>query len=292
MEHTTSVRARTLLTVLASVSIITVCAPPAAADTISLGWEVNPELTVVGYMLHVGTQSATYTQHIDVGFSTTYAWTAAVAGQQYCFAVSAYTAGHVEGPKSNEVCSSSNNAPVLLDPGNRSSARGQPTNLQLQGSDPDGTPVSYSATGLPPGLALMASTGYISGTPSTAGAYAVTANVSDGVLSASQTFTWTITSQIAPGAALPTVSITGPDSYETSAATLDISGTAGSIVGIVQVTWTNDRGESGTTTGTTSWTARVPLAMGPNDITVTARDAAGNIATDVLSVKRRPDAQD
>ena len=292
MEHTTSVRARTLLTVLASVSIVTVVAPRAAADTISLAWDANPELTVVGYMLHVGTQSATFTQHIDVGFSTTYAWTAAVAGQRYCFAVSACIADHVEGPKSNEVCSSSNNAPVLLNPGNRSSALGQPTSLQLQGSDPDGTPVSYSAKGLPPGLALMASTGYISGTPSTAGAYAVTANVSDGVLSASQTFTWTITGQIAPGPALPTVSITGPDSYETSAATVDISGTAGSIVGIVQVTWTNDRGESGRATGTTSWTARVPLAMGPNDITVTALDAAGNIATDVLSVKRRPDVQE
>jgi putative Ig domain-containing protein len=289
MEHTTSARARTLLTVLASVSILTAAAPtPATADTISLAWDSNRELTVVGYVLHVGTQSATYTQHIDVGLSTTYAWTAAVAGQQYCFAVSAYMAGHVEGPTSNEVCTSSSNAPVLVNPGYRSSARGQPTSLQLQGSDSDGTPVNYTATGLPPGLALMASTGYISGTPTTAGTYTVIASVSDGVLSASQRFTWTITSQIAPGPTLPTVSITVPDSYETSAATLDISGTAGSIVGIVQVTWTNDRGGSGTTTGTTIWTTRVPLAMGPNDITVTARDADGNIATDVLSVKRRP----
>jgi hypothetical protein len=289
MEHTTSVRACTLLTVLTAVSIITAAARPAAADTIAVAWNANPELTVVGYMLHVRTQSETYTQHIDVGLSTTYAWTAAVAGQRYCFAVSAYIADHREGPQSSEVCGYSNNAPVLMNPGNQSSARGQPTSLQLQGSDPDGTPVSYSATGLPSGLALMASTGYISGTASTASTHTVTASVSDGVLTASQTFMWTITSQTAPNTTLPTVSITGPttsESHVTSSSTLDISGTAGGNV--VQVTWTNDRGESGTTIGTTSWTARVPLAMGPNDITVTAHDAAGNIATDVLTVKRRP----
>jgi len=299
MEHTTSVRACTctLLTVLTSVSIITAAARPAAADTIAVGWNANPELTVVGYMLHVGTQSDTYTQHIDVGLSTIYAWTGAVAGQRYCFAVSAYIADRREGPQSSEVCGYSNNGPILIDPGNQSSARGQPTSLQLQGSDPDGTPVSYSATGLPPGLALMASTGYISGTPFTAATHTVTASVSDGELTASQTFTWTITSQTAPNPPLPNptlpdstfpaVSITNPttsDSLVTS--TADISGTTGGNV--VQVTWTNDRGGSGTATGTTSWTARVPLAMGPNDITVTARDAAGNIATDVLTVKRRP----
>jgi hypothetical protein len=299
MEHTTSVRACTctLLTVLTSVSIITAAPRPAAADTITVIWNANPEITVVGYMLHVGTQSATYTHQIDVGFSTAYAWTAAVAGQRYCFAVSAYIADRSEGLKSSEVCGYSNNAPVLIDPGDQSSERGQPTSLQLQGSDPDGTPVSYSATGLPPGLALLASTGYISGTPFTAATHTVTASVSDGELTASQTFTWTITSQTAPNpplpnptlpdSTLPTVSITNPttsDSLVTS--TADISGTTGGNV--VQVTWTNDRGGSGTATGTTSWTARVPLAMGPNDITVTARDAAGNIATDVLTVKRRP----
>ena len=293
MAHTTSVRACTLLTVLTSISIITAAARPAAADTIAVVWNANPEITVVGYMLHVGTQSATYTQHIDVGLSTAYAWTAAVAGQRYCFAVSAYIADRSEGLKSSEVCGYSSNAPVLTNPGPQFSTSGQPTSLQLQGSDPDGTPVSYSATGLPPGLALMASTGYISGTPSTVSTHTVTAGVSDGVLTASQTFTWTITSQPAPAPALnptpPTVSITGPTtsgSHLTSTSRLDISGTAGGNV--VQVTWTNDRGESGMTTGTTSWTARVPLAMGPNEITVTARDAAGNIATDVLTVKRRP----
>ena len=69
----------------------------AAADTITLMWDANPEPAVAGYIVHVGTQPATYTQHIDVGLSTAYAFPSAVAGQQYCFAVSAYFAGPLEG---------------------------------------------------------------------------------------------------------------------------------------------------------------------------------------------------
>ena len=55
---------------------------PAAADTISLAWDPNPEPQVVGYIVHVGAQSGTYTQHIDVGPATTWAFVSAVAGQQ------------------------------------------------------------------------------------------------------------------------------------------------------------------------------------------------------------------
>ena len=184
---------RSVCIALASVVTVCIAATAAFADTIVLSWDSNPELNLVGYMLHVGTQSGSYTQHIDAGMSTSYAWAGATAGQRYCFALSAYIAGHVEGPKSSEVCGYSNEYPVLTNPGARSSTRGQSTSLQLQGSDPDGQPVSYTATGLPAGLSLMSSTGYISGTPTTAGNYTVTATVFDGVLRSSQTFTWTIT---------------------------------------------------------------------------------------------------
>jgi hypothetical protein len=180
-------------TALAWAVIVTAVAGTAAADTISLAWDPNPELTVVGYMVHVGTQSGAYTQHLDVGLSTAYGWSAAVAGQRYCFAVSAYNSSHLEGPTSSEVCGYSNTSPTLVNPGSRSSAVGQPTSLQLQGSDPDGLPVSYGAMGLPPGMSLMVGTGYISGTPTTVGNYTVTATVYDGVLNSSQTFAWSVT---------------------------------------------------------------------------------------------------
>ena len=53
-------------------------------------------------------------------------------------------------------------------------------------------PGSYSATGLPAGVSLNASTGLISGSPITIGTYAVSVTVSDGSLTRSRTFTWTI----------------------------------------------------------------------------------------------------
>jgi len=187
-----SLRVR-VTTALASTLIVTAVAGTAAADTISLAWDPNPELTVVGYMVHVGTQSGAYGQHFDVGLSTTYGWSAAVAGQRYCFAVSAYNASHLEGPTSAEVCGYSNAPPTLVNPGSRSSAVGQATSLQLQGSDPDGLAVSYGAMGLPPGMSLGVGTGYIAGTPTTAGSYTVTATVFDGVLNSSQTFAWSVT---------------------------------------------------------------------------------------------------
>ena len=185
-----------VFTALASALIVVAAAETAAADTVSLAWDPASDVTIAGYIVHVGTQPGSYTEHLDVGLSTAYGWSGAVAGQRYCFALSAYNASHVEGPKSNEVCGYSNAYPILGNPGSRSSVVGQATSLQLQGADPDGRPVSYVAVGLPPGLSLMASTGYISGTPTTAGSYTVTATVSDGVLNASQTFAWSVTATI------------------------------------------------------------------------------------------------
>ena len=50
-----------------------------------------------------------------------------------------------------------------------------------------------------------------------------------------------------------------------------------------------DRGQAGGAGGTlTSWTASVPLLPGQNAITVTAQDAAGNSAADVVTVEYSP----
>ena len=172
----------------------------------------------------------------DVGMATTWSYPNAVAGRQYCFAVSAYFAGPVEGPRS-EVCGFSNAPPTLVNPGAQRSTIGQADSLQLAGSDPKGDPLTYSATGLPPGLKLMASTGYISGTPTTAGSYSLTARAFDGVLTASQTFTWTVgVADTTP----PVVNITSPTSaatYATGAARLALGGTASDADGVTQVTW-------------------------------------------------------
>src|SRR5262249_13892609 len=73
--------------------------------------------------------------------------------------------------------------------------------------------------------------------------------------------------------------------FTTNTSPLTIGGTASDNVGVTQVTWSNSRGGSGTTTGTTSWSASgIALQAGTNTLTVTARDAARNTATAPLSV--------
>src|SRR5688572_1132383 len=275
---------RTVLA-LAALLLTLAASRVAAADTISLMWDASPDSTVTGYILYVGTQPGTYSQNFNVGSATSYAFTTAVAGQQYCFAVSAYVPGPVEGAKSPEVCGYSDERPTLTNPGAQSSTAGQSDTLQLVGSDPDGLAVTYSATGLPQGLTLGTSTGFIQGTPTTAGSYSVTATVFDGVLTASQTFSWNVA---AGDTTAPTVTITTPTTsttHATSSATLNLGGTAADAVGVTQVSWTNDRGGNGIATGTTNWSVTgITLQSGANVITVTARDAANNTRTDSLTV--------
>ena len=56
------------------------------------------------------------------------------------------------------------------------------------------------------------------------------------------------------------------------------------------VAWANDRGGSGPATGTTAWSASIPLLDGPNRITLNARDTAGNASqTEVLVTYLPPD---
>src|SRR2546422_286034 len=89
-------------------------------------------------------------------------------------------------------------------------------------------------------------------------------------------------------ATAPGVTITAPTAnptFSTSNPTLSLGGTASDTVGVTQVTWANDRGGSGTATGTTIWAASgITLQTGGNGVTATARDAAGNIATASLTV--------
>ena len=163
----------------------------AAADTLTLMWDLNPEPDVTGYQVHIGQQPGVYTQTVDVGNTDTFVFTSAVTGQRYCFVVTAH-AGTVTSPYSSEVCSDANQAPYLSQPFNQNSHVNQAATLQLSGGDPQGDPITYSATGLPPGLTINASTGFISGIPNAAGTYVPQVSVSDGSLSASRTFTWTV----------------------------------------------------------------------------------------------------
>jgi hypothetical protein len=90
--------------------------------------------------------------------------------------------------------------PVLIAPNNQANREGALIALQLQASDGDGDPLTYSASGLPAGLSINPATGLISGTIShsasqvNGGLYTVSVSATDGWNTASQAFTWTISS--------------------------------------------------------------------------------------------------
>ena len=93
-----------------------------------------------------------------------------------------------------------NRPPTLAAVADQTSTPNVNASLQLAGSDPDGTVVSYGAAGLPSGVTIDAATGLISGAAATGsnGLYPVTATVSDGTLTASRTFTWTVAAAVVP----------------------------------------------------------------------------------------------
>ena len=54
---------------------------------------------------------------------------------------------------------------TIKDPGDQSGTEGVPVSLPLQAADANGYALAWTATGLPPGLAINANTGLITGTP-------------------------------------------------------------------------------------------------------------------------------
>jgi len=85
-------------------------------------------------------------------------------------------------------------SPVVTNPGPQISSEGDAVSLQIMASDPDGQPLTFSASGLPPGLSINPSTGLIGGIlPFTAaGVFNASVTASDGALSDTENFTWTV----------------------------------------------------------------------------------------------------
>jgi len=192
--------------------------------------------------------------------------------------------GLVAGPTGPAMAAGGHHTVTVTNPGNQVGTVDVAASLQIQATDSvAGQILTYTATGLPPGLSISSSTGLITGTPTTIGTFNVTVTARAGV-TGSATFTWTIT-------ASNTVTVTGPGNQfgtvgtaaslqiqatDTAAgqtltyaatglpASLSISSSTGLITGTpttpatstVTVTVTDSTGASGSATFT--WTISTP----------------------------------
>ena len=272
---------------------LAVSAPLQAATA---AWDRNPEPDVTGYLVSYGTESGVHTTTVDVGNVTTYTFSPPV-GQRYYIVVQAYNSSGA-GPKSAEaildLTTTGNLPPTLTQPANQTSVAGTAVPpLTLLGNDPEGRTLTYSATGLPPGLNVNSSTGVISGTPTVAGTFPVTATVSDGSLTASAAFTWTVNSPLSTPAPIgdttpPTVSFAMPANNETvSGKNVRFRATASDPQGIAYVRYLINgnfvSNEIRNAPYQYGWDSTA-VTDGTYQVTVRAWDTHGNAATATISV--------
>ncbi len=148
--------------------------------------------------------------------------------------------------------------------------------------------------------ALTGGTGNASGTnswsasiPLAAGQNIITVTARDAASNAG-TDTITVTYNPADTSA-PSVIITSPTSastYCTPSSPLGLGGTAADDRGVTSMTWTNAASNTwGLVSGTSTWSASVPLTVGGNAITIQAFDAAGNKGTDTITAAYNPPDQ-
>ncbi|NUP41504.1 MAG: M4 family metallopeptidase, partial [Streptomyces sp.] len=90
---------------------------------------------------------------------------------------------------------------TVTNPGSQSTKVSTAVSLQVQATSTTAGALSYSATGLPPGLSINASTGVISGTTGTGtGTYSVTVTVTDSAgATGTASFSWAVTSGTGTG---------------------------------------------------------------------------------------------
>ncbi|HML16273.1 MAG TPA: hypothetical protein VK419_04580, partial [Bryobacteraceae bacterium] len=146
----------------------------------------------------------------------------------------------------------------------------------------------------------------IAGLPLAAGSNTITVKASDSSTSVSQVVAVTRqspsgtappanppsgntpTGNAPTGTTPPALTILSPSStsVETSASSITFSGTSSDAAGVASVTWATNTGQSGTASGTTSWSATIPLLVGLNAVTINATDTAGNVSWRSVIVTR------
>jgi YVTN family beta-propeller protein len=160
--------------------------------------------------------------------------------------------------------------PSIGSPGNQSSTVGTAVNLALTATDPNSDPLTYSASGLPPGLSINDASGLISGTPTTAGIYKnVTVAVTDGFNSANTTFDWSVAGTTLPLVLTPPTPLAPTVSGST--ATFSASATGANP----RYSWNFGDGSAATAYAVSGAAAHSYAAPGVYYATVTVTDDSG-----------------
>jgi YVTN family beta-propeller protein len=164
-----------------------------------------------------------------------------------------------------------NSPPLLTTPAAQTSTQGLVATLDLVATDPDGHPLSWQASGLPPGLSLNSATGRITGVPTTPGGYNVQISVSDGQGgNATASFAWTVraTATTINPLAAPAIVAGANASYS---ATATGSG--------LQYSWDFGDGSAATPYSTQASITRRFSTAGVYTVTLSVRNASGDIST-------------
>ncbi|MCG6906911.1 MAG: Ig-like domain-containing protein, partial [Desulfobacteraceae bacterium] len=262
------------------------------AGSATLNWQPNPENDLDGYRVYYGTSSRTYGPPLNVD-TTTCTLDPLSEGATYYFAVTAYDTSGNESGFSTEVHKSINDGTIptiaLSSPTSGGSYATGNSSLTVSGTAGDNvgvTQVTWKNDRGGSGTASGTSSWSVNGIPLSVGTNTLTFTAKDAAgNNGSKTLVVTYS---APDTTAPTVSLSTPTSggsYATESAAMMVTGTATDNVGVTQVAWSNDRGGSGTASGTGSWTAAsIALHEGVNNLTFTAEDKAGNQGSKTLAV--------
>ena len=107
-----------------------------------------------------------------------------------------------------------NQAPTINSNPMTSTLVGQPYTYDVEATDADSDPLTYSLTSNPTGMTINSSTGVITWTPTMFGNYNVNLEVSDGELSDTQSFTLSVKLPMIELELSPPTGVNASDSYE------------------------------------------------------------------------------